>query len=93
MHGEGRVRGEEGCAWQGVWPCVAGNMRDRGHAWHGAWVQERWPLKRAVHILLEYILVFRELARTSVIHNTVDRTRLRGPVAGPVISRHVTAIS
>ena len=33
--------------------CMAGGMRGRGCAY----VQERRPLKRAVHILLEYILV------------------------------------
>ena len=37
--------------------CMAGGVRQGGHAWWGTWVQERWPLKRAVPILLECILI------------------------------------
>ena len=59
VHGKGHV-------WWGV--CMAGGMCGRGHAWQGvcmpwgvhgrghAW-QERQPLQRTVHILLECILV------------------------------------
>ena len=70
MHGWGH-------AWQG---CVArGSMTGRGHAlqgrhvWWGrgepAW-QERWPLQRAVRILLERILVFPKIVhlKSVVIH-------------------------
>ena len=45
-----------GCAWQGEGTCMAREACvvgvGRGHAW-----QERWPLQRTVHILLECILV------------------------------------
>ena len=50
MAGDGAMHGREACmvgghAWWG-WVCVAGGC-----------VQERQPLKQAVRILLEYILV------------------------------------
>ena len=44
MHDQGGMHGR-GYVWQGV-------MHGGGHTW-----QERWPLKRAVRILLECILV------------------------------------
>ena len=55
----------QGCAcWGGehAWQvaCMAGGMHGRGHGWQwgkAAW-QERWPLQRAVRILLECILVY-----------------------------------
>ena len=42
--------------------CGRGDMHGMGCAWQGGMcggscMQERWPLKRAVHILLECILV------------------------------------
>ena len=59
MHGRGACM-SGGHAWQGghVWQgaCVAGGGHGGeggGHTW-----QERWPLLRAVHILIECILVF-----------------------------------
>ena len=41
---------DRGRAWQGA--CMAGGVHGRGPAW-----QEKWPLHRAVRILLERILV------------------------------------
>ena len=38
--------------------CVAGGVHGRGHVWQGPSMQERWPLKQAVHILLECICVY-----------------------------------
>ena len=58
MHGRGCAWGH---AWQGAGVAgvaymaegdMAGGGHGRGHAW-----QERWPLPRAVCILLEFILV------------------------------------
>ena len=43
-----------GCAFQGV--CTVGGGRGACMTGEGAW-QERWSLKRAVHILLECIIV------------------------------------
>ena len=55
VHGQGVMHGKGVCVaerhvWQGA--CLAG-----GRAWQGRVWQERWPLQRAVHILLECILV------------------------------------
>ena len=49
---------ERGYAWHKC-ACVAkGGMHGKGrHAWQGVCVQERRPLKRVVHILLECILL------------------------------------
>ena len=48
----------EGCVWQGGvrgrGTCMVAGMHSGGRG--GAW-QERWPLQRAVRILLECILV------------------------------------
>ena len=56
MYDEGAcaVRGIHGGGMCGGGMHGRGNMHGRGHAW-----QERWPLQRAVRILLECILVFR----------------------------------
>ena len=58
------MRGRGMCGWCAWWEaCVAGgDMHGMGCPWQGgmcggACMQERWPLKRAVHILLECILV------------------------------------
>ena len=48
-------RGEEACVKGGhTWQ---GGMHGGGHAWWGRAWQERQPLQRTVHILLECILV------------------------------------
>ena len=54
MYGSGACM-TGGHAWGGghVWQGV---VCSRGHVW-----QERWPLQRAVPILLEYILVVKEV--------------------------------
>ena len=59
------MRGKGGWGVHGKGACLAAGVHARGHAWHGgvhgkggAYVQERWPLKRAVRILLECILVW-----------------------------------
>ena len=54
MHGKG-VCVAGGMHGRGV--CMAEGVHSRGHAWEGACVQERWPLKWAVSIVLECILV------------------------------------
>ena len=57
---QGDVHGM-GCAWQGG--MCSGGMHGRGACmtggcvWQGCVWQERWPLQRAVRILLECILV------------------------------------
>ena len=70
MHGMGDMRGR-GCAWQGVYmagamhgmrACVEGGMHGRGCLWQGVYMAggHAWHTvnERAVHILLECILVF-----------------------------------
>ena len=59
MHGEGRCMAKgRGHVWLKGVCLVNGGMRDKGgmHG-KGACLQERWPLKQAVRILLECILV------------------------------------
>ena len=64
VHGGGHMWQWEGHAWQ--WrACVAGSegyvrkggICGTGHAWHGGGGQERQPLQRTVHSLLQCILV------------------------------------
>ena len=55
---------DRGCVWQGV--MGGGGMHGGGHTWHGrgrAW-QEKRPLQRTVHILLECIRVETTFAQT-----------------------------
>ena len=62
-----------GHAWQGDMcggsgACMVWGMHGRGHVWRGVCMlgghpwQEKWQLQRAVHILLECILVLRRFS-------------------------------
>ena len=72
VHGRGHVwRG--GHAWQGECvaigcmaggACTVGGMCDRGVCVCG--MQERWPLKQAIGILLECILVFHTCVQNNI---------------------------
>ena len=53
----GGMYGEWGCMWQGDFHGKWGMCGREWCAGQGACMLERRPLKRAVHILLEYILV------------------------------------
>ena len=58
VHGREGMHGRGMCmagGMHGTGMCVTGGMCGRGHTW-----QERWPLQRAVRILLECILVVNE---------------------------------
>ena len=62
---EGEMNGnpsEQGRAWQGHAWWGRGDMHGRGHAW-----QERWPLQRKVHILMECILVIYLISQSSIM--------------------------
>ena len=69
--------------------CVAAGAcgRKRGHAsqgrhvWQGECVQKRWPLKRAVHILLESILVsYKVFLETGVVRKIEQKSTHSGNV-------------
>ena len=63
----GGMHGRGACMTEGM--CGGGHAWQRGHAWQGGmcgmgirgYVQERWPQKREVRILLECILVCKSL--------------------------------
>ena len=80
----GGMRGR-GYAWPGACMaggCMIGGMHGRGHVWQGACIagghawQERWPLQRAVCILLECILVG-EIFSRNVHENLTHHARLK----------------